>query len=1346
MRVPDDRPEPWAGRQENAPEDPAPFDQYLERLVAAVADGIPVDWADAEARAATLDDRQRLEQLRLLADMAAASGHSTDQPLSAGSPSPSDTRDWVAETPAPSKDGRFVIERCLGKGGFGVVHKAYDQERKTHVALKSFIRPGVESVYAFKKEFRVLADLAHPNLVSLYELFADEDSWFIAMELVPGVDFLTYVRGGTAADSDSGSVDFGKPAAPCSLPRLGRAMTQLGLALAYLHGEGKLHCDIKPSNVLITEDGHLKLVDFGLATDVAPAPSDDTQRIRGTPAYVSPEHAAGGRPTAASDWYGVGVMLFEALTGERPFQSTVSQVLEAKQQRTAPAAGSLRSGIPEGLDALCSRLLARNPGDRPSDAEILGALQQIWPTSDAASEHAAVRAERVPFVGRQAQIALLDRAFEASMLGSAQTVFLHGASGIGKTALVRRFLGVLRERESDIVILEGRCSERESVPYKALDSLIDQLSLYLRKLPRSQADALLPRDSGALARLFPVLRRVDALVELRQRPDQASDAHELRRRGCAALRELLARLVDRHPVVIVIDDLQWTDADSAALIADMIFEDEASPLLFIGCYRTEEGATNAALGALLAAADAALRRGRCTVQTVGVDELSIPEAYELADTLTLKHRATAAIDSIVRESGRSPFFINQLIQYSAMTPTTETAAPDAFPEDTPLELTLDSVIRARTAWLGDGARRLLQVLAVFGGPLELSIAGEVAGLGPAALGDSMALRAARLTRSRIAGSEERIEVYHDRIREAIAADIPPADLKELHGRLALVLQHSISADPEALLHHFHGADENESAAVYAILAGDRAREALAFGRAAEAYRFALDFGYFEDAGRRAVRIKLGEALAASGRGYDAAQAYLAAAAHSDDGQGLELKRRAAEQLLQSGYLDEGLQVVYDVLRRVGLRLPPTPRQALVSLLLLRARIKLRGLRFTERDATEIDPGALVAVDTCWSVTSGLAIVDHIRSAEFGARHLLLALSAGEPLRIVRALAMELAYTSIVGASSQPQNERMIEIAEGLIGRVKNPEARGLLTLAKGSAAYMQGQWIVARELCESAERILRERGTGVAWQIDTAQFYTMLLLFYLGEIGELSRRLPALLKAARERDARYAETILRTRISYIAYLATDDVAGASAAIREGMERWSQKGFHNQHYYEMVATANVLLYSGDGTGAWKWIEKKWRDLGRTLLLRVQPVLIESLHLRARAALAAALDPSTDRAERATLIRSAEKDAQRLHKIGAPWGMALAELIFSGVAALRGAPARAATHLETAEAAFLRAHMGLYLAATRRRRGELLQGPEGDRLRQSADDWMRQQSIADPARFAQMLTPGVQSPLT
>lgn len=433
-------------------------------------------------------------------------------------------------------------------------------------------------------------------------------------------------------------------------------------------------------------------------------------------------------------------------------------------------------------------------------------------------------------------------------------------------------------------------------------------------------------------------------------------------------------------------------------------------------------------------------------------------------------------------------------------------------------------------------------------------------------------------------------------------------------------------------------------------------------------------------------------------------------------------------------------MVADVLTRAGLRFPRTPRRALLSLLMLRARIALRGLEFVEREERIIPPEALVGVDTCWSVTTGLAIVDHIRSAEFGARNLLLALNAGEPLRIVRALAMELAYTSIAGASAEKYNAKLIAIAERLVARVPNPEARALLTLATGSAAYMQGRWTVARELCEGALQMLREQCTRVAWQIDTAQFFTLLSLYYEGEIAELSRRLPVLLKEARERDARYAETTMRTRISYVSCLADGDVEGAETAIRQGMERWSQKGFHNQHYYEMVASAETDLFAGRGAKAWSDISAKWRDLRRTLLLRVQPVFIESYHLRARAALAAAFDPSITDSQREGLIRSARQDADRIRRTRAPWAAGLADLVLSGAATLRGAPQQSIAHLETAETVFDRANMQLFLAVARRRRGELIGGAEGESLVDAANTWMRNQSLRNPDGFTQMLAPG------
>jgi tetratricopeptide (TPR) repeat protein len=1326
--------------------DAVPFSEYMVSLAAAIADGQQVDWAEAERRAETDDDRVRLRQLRAVASVAAmhrdwtASLGGDDQPSTLLPPDPLPA---PAETPHPrsSAGDRFQIERLLGKGGYGVVYKAYDQERKAHVAVKSLNHDDVASIYDLKREFRVLADLSHPNLVSLYELFADGDSWYIAMDLVNGVDFLRYVRERTPADDDpaaSISAERSTDAVACDADRLQRALVQLARALCYLHAQNIVHCDIKPSNVLISADGHLKLLDFGLATDVIPRSVIDTARVRGTPAYVAPEQAAGQPAIAASDWYSVGVMLFEALTGERPFSGSFVEILEAKRHRDPAAPSTVRAGIPEPLDALCHDLLARDPAARPSGDDVLDRLQRIWPAA-AITREPAVRADHVPFVGRSAQLALLDRAFDGSTLGRAETVFVHGGSGMGKSSLVRRFLDQLRERESDLVILEGRCYERESVPYKAVDSVVDALSRYLRKLARPHAEALLPRDVASLTRLFPILRRVEAIAESRHRPIPTTNAQEVRRRGFAAFRELLARLTDRCAVVLVIDDLQWSDADSAALLVDMMYGEEPPPLLFVACYRSGEAAGGTALGSLLASAAQARQELGCRVHDAAVGELSTHDAWQLASELARGHQIAAPLDAIVLESGRSPFFINELIEYSAAlgAAASAVAGPSSLLQSGgTTELTLDSVIRVRTGHLREGTRRLLQVLALYGAPLDFRTATEAAGLSPGGLEEMTELRTAHFTRTRLTAAGEKLELYHDRIRESVVAALETSELQQLHARLAAVLERSEGVEAETLVAHLHGAGQNEAAARYAVIAADRAREAMAFVRAANQYRFALDSGRFEEARRREIEIKLGDALAASGRGYDAAQVYLSAAASGAATDVLELKRRAAEQLLQSGHIDEGFDVIRDVLRTVRLKMSPTPRRALLSLLVQRARIRLRGLGFRERDRRDVPADALVRVDTCWSVATGLAIVDYIRAAEFQARHLLLALDTGEPYRVVRALAMEVAYTSIGGVKRQRQNERLIAVAEPLAARVENPEAQALVTLVKGSAAYMQGRWRTARDLFDGAETVL-QRCTGVAWELDTARFYMTLALFYLGELNELARRLPSLLKEARERDALYVETNLRTRMAYVTSLAADDPDQAARDVRRGMERWSQQGFHIQHYYELVATTEIALYTGRGAEALDGVERCWKDLRRSFLLGVQPVRVEAVCLRARAALAAALDANGAEHRRASLVAAAKRDAARLARERATWAIGLSELVLSGVATLEQRTADAAASLRRAERLFQESDMALHAAVARRRLGDL--GEPDAAMIARADEWLRQQGVRNGAQFVAMLAP-------
>lgn len=1239
-------------------------------------------------------------------------------------------------TPDTFPGDRFIVQRRLGKGGFGVVDEAFDRQREIYVALKTMHRVDAASIYEFKKEFRTLADLSHPNLVAFYDLIGEGDQWIIAMELVRGTDFLRYVSGDPqGGDASTADLSVTLPARlACDLDRLGSAMHQLVEAVLYLHAHGRLHRDIKPSNVLVTDEGHVKILDFGLTTEAVHESDAETVPLRGTPAYIAPEQAAGAPASEGSDWYSVGVMLFEALTAQRPFTGTYAQVLAAKQSEPAPAPASRCEGVPAPLDALCRDLLERDPALRPSGVEVLSRVQRIWPGMAHAAPVRLRPRTTAAFVGRQQHLEALHRAFGASMLGRAQIVHVRGASGMGKTALVRHFLDDLRDRHHEAVILEGRCYERESVPFKALDSLVDRLSRYMRKLPGPQAEALLPRDVPALTRLFPVLGRVDAVTRLRRRPVEVANAQELRRRGFAAFGELLARLTDRHPVVLVIDDLQWGDTDSANLLANLFFGGDPPPVLFIASYRIEEAFASAALARLLSPE---APPPHVDLHHVSVEQLRAPEARELAEALC-DPSAPTLIDVIARESGGSPFFLSELVQYSTEITVDDPAGAGGHAPGLPA-LTLDSVLAARIARLADGVRRLLEVLAIFGGPLRLALAAEVAGLAGGALDEAAALRAARLTRTRIGREGEELGVAHDRIRETVVALMVEEARRRWHARLASVLQRTGRADPETLVTHFRAAGRLEAAASYAVVAADRARGALAFDRAAGLYRLALDLGEFDEARRREILIKRGDALASGGRGYDAAQAYLAAADGALAAELLELKRRAAEQLLRSGYIDEGLEAIRGVLDALNMTLPASPAHALLSLMIGRARIRLRGFEYRERDRSQLSVEELVRVDACWSVATAIGVVDTIRGADFQARHVLLALESGDPHRIARALAVEIAYAALRGSRSQARQRQLTTLAQQLAERVGRPETIALVTLARGTAAYFEGDWTEAHALLSQAEPALREC-SGVAWEIDTTHLYDLLALFYLGEIKELCARVPALLEEARERNDLTAATNLRTRIAYIVHLAADDPVRARAAVEQAMASWRGSGFHAQHSWELYTLGEIDLYTGSGLAAWQRIRERWTPLRRSLLLRVQAVRIEARYLRARSALAAAIQETGAAAWTPGARRVAHSDAAKLDREGARWAAALARLVRAGNATLDGDRDAALAHLRSAESAFTDLSMRLYAAVARRRHGELTGGAEGAQVVRDADDWMARQGIHNPARMADMLAPG------
>ena len=346
---------------------------------------------------------------------------------------------------------------------------------------------------------------------------------------------------------------------------------------------------------MVTPQGRVVILDFGLAAELdRQGRHQDAHGVfLGTPAYAAPEQAAAASLSPATDWYSVGVILYQLLTGRTPFDGGLLQVLRDRQERDPPAPSSLADGVPEDLDRLCRDLLNRNPLARPEGRDVLRRLQGDGPEAAVRGEGAhaewtvrspAAVLPRGRLIGRASHLQALNDAYRAMCGGRTVIALVHGPSGMGKTSLIERFLDDLRLHEP-VAILTGRCYESESVPFKALDSLMDRLSEYLTQVPEDVVETLLPHDTAALARLFPVFQRVEAVARMPVR-SEAPDERELRRRAIGGLRELLTRL-GRQPLVLFIDDLQWGDVDSAAVLVEMLEAPGPPALLLLGAYRSE---------------------------------------------------------------------------------------------------------------------------------------------------------------------------------------------------------------------------------------------------------------------------------------------------------------------------------------------------------------------------------------------------------------------------------------------------------------------------------------------------------------------------------------------------------------------------------------------------------------------------------------------------------------------------------------------------------------------------------------------------------------------------------------
>jgi hypothetical protein len=1244
------------------------------------------------------------------------------------------TRIWRVLPGAGSK--RFEMLRCLGEGGMGVVYEAVDRVAGVRVALKTLRHANPEALARLKREFRAMQDLQHPSLVGLRELVAEEGRWYLVMDLVEGVDFVSWVRAVPVPPSGEGSGvrELGTAPTVRALPtvaadtpvfdegRLRAALRQLVEALAACHRAGFVHRDVKPSNVLVTPAGKVVVLDFGLVVETRADAS--TLAVVGTPTYMAPEQAASDDVGPEADLYSVGVLMYEALTARAPIEGAALQVMLRKQSERPASPREVAAGVPADLDAMCMALLSPKPSERPTAAAVLRALggERAAPADDEGRS----RTLTPPFVGREEELEALADAFAESRIRAA-CALVEGESGLGKSRLVRHFAERVAREDPNALVLFGRCYERESVPFKAFDGVVDALARFLAKLPDIEARAFLPTRPAALAQVFPVLRRVGAIVAQLREAQLPVDPFELQSRAFTALREMLARIADRRPLVVVIDDGQWADDDSHRLLAEVLREPDAPRMLLVATVRGEVAPFARVLGP--------------AARTMFLEPLENDAARELATLLLQRAAGPGAGDasSIAADAGGHPLFIDLLARRRA-----QSAPPGAAPSS------VEDALRGMLSELDPAARAIVETVALADAPLRTRVVAAAAMEEDGGVRDSTSpggdsflqalqrLRVSRLVVSTGARGDAVLEPYHDRVRAAALADMPPERRVERHRRIALALESAEEAEPRALALHWAEAGDGARSARYAALAGDRAAQALAFDRAASFYEQALAATQHTAEERRALLAKLGDALANGGRGKRAADALREAAIGAPAAEALELRRRSADQLLRSGHFDEGVPALEAVLRSVRVRFPATTFVAILCLLLVRTWLAVRGLGYRRRDTSQVSPEALARVDTCYAAALGLAMSDQVRGAALQAASLLAALRLGEPYRAARAIALEQGYASQGGTRSWPRTQRVMERASREALECGHPLARGLASGVAGVAGYLAGRFVEGLADVDRGVDMIRDYGRDVSLETANGEIFAIGCLAQLGRLRELRERVSRYLPEKERVGDLYGAVNMRIGWANLAWLAADDVDAARAHVDDAMRAWSRRGFHVTHYYELLARTNLSLYAGDAREAHAFLEARWRPMWRSLIPgRIQSIRVSAWDLRARACLAVA---AADASARDALLRTVATDASALSREALPHATARALTLRAAVAHLRSDRETSVRLLGEALASFDALEMNLNAGAIRMVLSSLVPAEEAAKHRESAATYFATESLSRPARFVSMLLPG------
>lgn len=1217
--------------------------------------------------------------------------HGDNDPESADMPTPGDL---LAH--------RYRLLRTLGAGAFGRVFYAYDEEQSHPVAIKVLKNTRPNALLHFKREFRAIAELRHPNLVRVHQLVRDRDTWFIVMEMIEGVAFVPWMLldRQTAPLPDGardeltlrtaiitrterqyrlqvqGSAAPLRHKAPLlSVERIQNYFYQLARGVHSLHQMHVVHCDLKPSNIIVTPEDRVVILDFGVVRHMLhlAAQNQDEGLFAGTRNYIAPEVTPTSTPQTSFDWYAVGVILWQFLTG---YPADHLEALKHTQRVEFLRNAAAQFEDYRSLFELCIQLLEPTPSLRATYDDI----ERICAPKHAPNDTPPPSKQPpTALAGRADVLEILHNTWRAFHEGTPQTVLIEGSAGIGKTALCEAFLHEVQRHSASTRVLLAQCQNNESVGFRAFDEIVDGLTALIASMAPDDREETLHLCTPTLCQLFPVLRSLDPRLENPPPTDATSTDPRF------ALRELLCHVAERCTMVIWIEDIDSADEDSLQWIGQ-IFTPALRPNAFLLITKNSR---------------IPVTNDRFDIETLGyaIHRIPLKPIGNSAARELVKHWLPAAdtahealVERIVRISAGRPQMLHMLCLH--------TRDVHALEE----EITGAALLAQRIAALSQNERDLLAVAAISSRPVPLNVFAFMTGQTVEALNHPLdALLDAFLIRHALIGDAQEFEIVHEDVRQSVLYALEEDNIRALHTKLVRAAHEipSFRMRPLTLLSHLLHAEDYPRAERAGRRFARIAERNGAYAAAAQIYQRLIDMA-------RDQHVRIDPALLSHAVELHIQAGQLLHAADllaelADDAtvpaKETALRQRAEEIYILCGHLKparaqkEKQEQNTSKLRHA---MPKPPRLLRIAWLKERLIHRIQNLDLATLHGNIKSDDLRNKMRMFRMSGLDLGLVDPVLGLEFAMRELHAAIDSQHAIYIARALA---GVSPIFASASKRELElgiKWTDLAIALGQQYNDPTTVQWARICQGNIDYQRGEYAVGWRKLRTGRAWLERHASAQSMMIAYANSHLIYCAWAMGNVPALRAAYYGQLGDVRARKNQVLEAAI-TIGGFNTWLIDDAPEAAHACLQELDFPDTGGPFRLLDFFKMYYGGEIALYQDNMNEVEDYIAALIRFETTLIARMIAPVRNAARFLLARMLIARAAHTRQEKSY--ALFAQLQAIGWRLRNgnevLGCGWG----HQILGASHLLRGNRAQARKYYQRAIDHFDQLGIGIFAEPTR-----------------------------------------------